>query len=176
MVDLARAERILDRVEALQRMPVQLPDRQVSKSEIDLVIQGLERKGSTVTDYWYHEEGISFAVDGSLEVGEGIPIQDCFFFGHVSLYGTITGAITLAGKNLVMLDFARINKGSTESGINFVGLAIGNGFNALGDGTYILNKRLYGMGFNKVLWTFLGFAAANKIMYIRINGYIFKMR
>lgn len=145
-------------------------------SEIDLIVKYLEKRAGKVKDYTYYSEVANLIADDVYKVGanDGYPDQDVFFFGHVSLDVLINGVVVLTNANLLVFNFnTTLKSRSTDSAFK---MAVNLGMSGLGDGTYVGEKRIYGIGFNRFSVAQSGFGAATYSVYMALNGYLFEIQ
>jgi hypothetical protein len=142
--------------------------------ERDLIIRYLENNGAKVRDcYYYSEESDSLTMD--LGVTKGLALYGCYLFGNISITATMSG-VTLANKNIVQVSVGDVIMGGLAKSEHHFKYAPGAGFGMLGDGTYILEKRIYGIGFNRIYETDIDAGGTTIVGNMTVNGmiYIFK--
>lgn len=149
-------------------------------NEIDLIKRYLEKSGAyRVQSISYYAEGFAGIVaDGNTNLGvvAGMPVTRAFFFGNLEINAALEGVIVLANRNQIGTTFQTVLPGVTEAGFHSLPLAIGSGLNALGDGTYGGNRRVYGVGGNRIVWVRLNCGAATLGYSWNFNGYVFLLR
>lgn len=149
-------------------------------NEIELIIRYLERHGSKVIDIAYHAEELycTSLVGTSYYPGiiSGFNFMDCFFFGNVTIYAEVSGVVDLANKMIIYTEFQVQLKGGATVVHNMQTMGVAHNMNLMGNGEYVGNKRLYGMGFNRIDVGVEGFGAATLAQAMQVNGYLFRMR
>jgi hypothetical protein len=148
-------------------------------NEEDLVEKYLKRVGSEVIDKYYYSGNLgtdTFPVIKYMGIGKVEQYEKCFFYGNISVNIDISGVVTLAGQNSLILGFVSEFIGGFTSNDFGVHMNIGNGINLLGDGTYMGSKRFYGVGFNRISFAVVDVAAAVFNVSVRFNGILFIMK
>jgi hypothetical protein len=152
-------------------------------NEIDLIKKYLEAggnlgQGNRVTNISYYQEGALAIADAyvlNLGVITGNAIGQSFFFGNVNINITISGVVVLTNQMLLNLQFMTILKNMSETGYGATTMGVNCGMSLLGNGEYEGNRRLYGMGFNRVVINKNGFGAATFAVRMAFNGYLFSL-
>ena len=146
-------------------------------TEIDLIVKYLELRGSKVQDIFYYDEHLNYIADGSKTLGavNGYGIGDAYFFGNISIYTRIDGVIVLANKNAIDIVFYHLIKATGQNYVSNISVGVGS-MNLMGNGAYEDNRRLYGMGLNRVIVARNDFGAATFQIDLYFNGYRFMMK
>jgi len=146
-------------------------------NEFDLIKKFLEGHGSKIIGSSFYAESVSLnAGINRMGVANGEIVGGSWYFGNVSMYARLTGVVDLANENRVSYSFGSELANFANTISLTESLAIGSGLNLLGDGSYIANRRLYGVGFNRIDITLNNFGAAVLQLILTFNGYQFRMK
>jgi hypothetical protein len=156
-------------------------------NELDLIIKYLQLRGSKVVDYLYYVEyiimssaeftaGLGTVVKQLAKETQGRAVQDVYFFGNITVAGSLAGVITLAGQNEFNFGFISRLKGRTEAGYISTSLMVADNLYKDGAGVYRGNRRIYGVGCNELQCQAVGITAGVPTVQIELNGIIFIMK
>jgi hypothetical protein len=147
--------------------------------EIALIKKYLDKYGTTVINVEYYTEGHLAIADAdvwNLGIIAGETVTRVWMFGNVHINTTIAGVINLADQNMLNLQFLTAIPGITEVGYAAHTMGVNLGMSLMGNGEYEGNKRLYGMGFNRVVTNTNDFGAATFAVRYCFNGYRFRIK
>lgn len=145
-------------------------------TEIDLISKYLEKRGGKVKDITYFSDVVAMVdgVDYYVGAQDGYPGKDVFFFGHLGLDVLIYNTPLLTDSNVLVFNFNTTLKSRSTDSVLKIGVNLG--MSLMGDGTYIGEKRLYGIGFNKFSVAKVDFGTALFSGYCSYNGYLFEIQ
>jgi len=143
-------------------------------NEFDLIEKYLGGVGFRIKDLRYFRQYLTIAAEAGYDIGaaQGFPANHQFFFGNITIWTYLVGALTLANKNIISHLFSTLLYGHVEIEDLKLYLAPGAGMGLLGDGTYVGNKRLYGVGCNRISVQKIDFPTGTWSTEVAFNGYI----
>jgi hypothetical protein len=143
-------------------------------NEFQLIEKYLGGVGYRIKDLRYFRQYLAITSEAGYDIGaaQGFPANHQFFFGNISIWINLMGALNLAKQNIINTHFSTLLYGGVETSDLRIALAPGAGISLLGDGTYIGNKRLYGLSCNRVSILKVDFPAGTFAIEIAFNGYM----
>ena len=144
-------------------------------NEFDLIVKYLGTVGHRVMDVRYFREQMIIAGAAGYDIGaaQGFVPNQQFFFGNISISITMSGVIVLTNENLISTVLSTLLFGHLEIQDIRVLLGVNLGMNLMGNGYYIGEKRIYGLGCNRISVQFVGIGAAVIDLWAGFNGYMF---
>jgi hypothetical protein len=146
-------------------------------NEFSLIFKYLEGIGKRVLDVKYFTDFYNIDAAAAFDLGttQGYVPNHQFFFGNISISAFMGGVIDLADQNVISTAFETVFFAHPPVQNLRVRLGVNVGMTLTGDGKYIGEKRLYGVGCNRMSVGFLDTGAAVIEYWVSFNGYMFSV-
>lgn len=144
-------------------------------NEFGLISKYLGSAGYRVMDVRYFRQQKIITAAAGYDIGDdqGFPPEHQFFFGNISIDAELSGVIVLANENLLSTVFSTLLFGHPEIQDVRIRLGVNLDMSLMGNGFYIGQKRLYGVGCNRISVQFVDLGAAVVEYWVGFNGYMF---